>query len=143
MNEIVTISFSSKSINTRLARAVIRSFLTHRGVLEEEIWDTELGTNEALTNIMHHTYKNDETKYITMTLIWDIHLKKLQILLRDFVDPVDPAVIVPKALIPDKEGGFGLYIIHRIFEQVQLTNLPNGNLLRLIKVFTVPVGDNH
>lgn len=142
MKEIVNVSFSSKSINTRLARAVIRSFLMYRNIGEEEIWDTELGTNEALTNIIRHTYKGDESKYITMTLIWDESEKQLQILLRDFGEHVDPTVITPKIPSPDKEGGFGLYIISRIFNNVQLVNLQNGNLLKLTKVFTPLAGDS-
>ncbi|MFN3284240.1 MAG: ATP-binding protein [Pseudothermotoga sp.] len=141
MREIVTVSFTSKSVNTRLARAVIRSFLTHRNVIEEEIWDTELGTNEALTNIIRHTYKNDDTKYITMTLIWYEHERKLEILLRDFGERTDPAVITPKPPSPEREGGFGLYIISRIFKDIHLTNLQNGNLLKLTKVFTHLAGD--
>lgn len=141
MREVVTVSFSSKSVNTRLARAVIRSFLTHRNVFEEEIWDTELGTNEALTNIIRHTYKNDETKYITMTLLWDEQGRKLEILLRDFGERIDPAVITPKPPSPEKEGGFGLYIISRIFNNVHLANLQNGNLLKLTKVFTPLAGN--
>ncbi|MEJ5229994.1 MAG: ATP-binding protein [Pseudothermotoga sp.] len=135
MKEIVTISFSSRSVNTRLARAVIRSFLTIKNLPDEIIWDTELGTNEALTNIIRHTYKNEEGKYITMTLIWEEPEKKLQILLRDFGKPVDPSVMIPKMPSAEKEGGFGLYIIHKIFQTVELVNLENGNLLKMTKVF--------
>lgn len=141
MKEIVTVSFTSKPVNTRLARAVIRSFLIHRNVLEEEIWDTELGANEALTNIIRHTYKNDETKYITMTLVWDASEKQLQILLRDFGEHVDPSTITPKMPSAEREGGFGLYIISRIFNTVQLINVDGGNLLKLTKVFTAVAGD--
>ncbi|MGJ8454838.1 ATP-binding protein [Pseudothermotoga sp. U03pept] len=135
MKEIVTISFSSKSVNTRLARAVIRSFLTNRNLPDEAIWDTELGVNEALTNIIRHTYKNDERRYITMTLIWNEPEKELQILLRDFGEPIDASVMIPKVPSPEREGGFGLYIIHKIFDTVELKNLENGNLLKVIKVF--------
>lgn len=141
MKEVVTVSFTSKSVNTRLARAMIRSFLMYRNVLEEEIWDTELGTNEALTNIIRHTYKNDGTKYITMTLVWDEREKRLEILLRDFGEHVDPSIVTPKTPSPDKEGGFGLYIISRIFDSIHLTNLQNGNLLKLTKIFTPLAGD--
>ncbi|ABV33251.1 MULTISPECIES: ATP-binding protein [Pseudothermotoga] len=142
MRETLTISFSSKTINTRVARAVIRSFLSHKGIFDEEIWDTELGVNEAITNIIRHTYKGDQTKYIIMTLVWDYTQRKIEIMLRDFGDQVDPEIIKPKTPSSDKEGGFGLYLINRIFDSVKLKNRDNGNLLILTKTYAQSGDEN-
>ncbi len=137
MEEIVTLVLISKPENIRIARAVVSTFLKMREIQDHEIWDTELGLNEALANIIKHTYKSNPTKVIRMSLCWLAAKRELLITLRDYGEKVDPTIFqkVPKPQ-PDKEGGFGLYIMRKIFDVIDLENLDTGNLLRLRKVYT-------
>ena len=71
MREVLTMSFHSKKENVRIVRAVVRNFLLLRGVFEQDIFDTELALDEAVANVIEHTYKYYENKMIILTLIWE------------------------------------------------------------------------
>ncbi len=137
MKETLTLSFAAKKENVRIVRAVIRNFLILRGVLEQDIFDTELALDEAVANVIEHTYKCDPSKYIVLTLNWEDGI--LDVLLRDFGEKVDPASIKPRALDEVREGGLGVYIIKKIFDVVEwVEKVERGNLLHLRKSFNIP-----
>jgi len=136
--EVISISFPAKAENIRIARAVVRNFLLLKKVFEEDIFDTELALDEAVSNIIVHTYKKDESKYIIMTLMWKDEMKELEILLRDFGPKVDPSKIKPRPLEEVKPGGLGVYIIQKIFDVMKFKDVDVGNLLILKKKYQVP-----
>jgi len=123
--------FNSNPLNTRMVRNMVKSFLTQRGVAEEDVWDMEIAINEALTNVIRHTYSNDQIKPIKLSVFYDG--QKVEVFIRDYGDHVDPNLLQPKPLDPEREGGFGLYIIHRVFDSVEFSNVSRGNLLVLKK----------
>jgi serine/threonine-protein kinase RsbW len=136
LNQTVTISFSGLTENIKLARVVIHTFLTFRGVFDKDIFDTELAINEAIANIIQHTYKGDP-KSIVMTLNW-IEPNELEVLLRDFGPKVDPSKIKSRELDDIRPGGLGVYIIKRIFDVMEFKNVAEGNLLYLKRAFMLP-----
>lgn len=129
MKELFSISFNANPLNTRVARAALKSFLMQHDAPEEDVWDIEIAVNEALTNVIRHTYKYDQTKIIKMSILWDE--RSVEVLIRDFGEHVDPKSLQPRIPNPEREGGFGLFIIHRVFDSVELINVCRGNLLRL------------
>jgi len=131
MNDWLVAMFNSNPLNTRMARNVVRSFLTQRGIAEEDVWDLEIAINEALTNVIRHTYRGDQTKPIKISILWDG--EELKVFIRDYGDHVDPKLLKPRLPDPEREGGFGLYIIHRVFDSVEFSNVCRGNLLVLKK----------
>jgi len=136
LNQTVTISFSGLTENIKLARVVIHTFLALRGVFDKDIFDTELAINEAIANVIQHTYKGDP-KYIVMTLNW-IEPNELEVLLRDFGPKVDPSKIKSRELDDIRPGGLGVYIIKRIFDVMEFKNVAEGNLLYLKRAFMLP-----
>ncbi|MEJ5257094.1 MAG: ATP-binding protein [Fervidobacterium sp.] len=136
MNQTVTISFSGLTENIKLARVVIHTFLSFRNVFDKDIFDTELAINEAIANIIQHTY-NGDPKYIIMTLNW-IEPNTLEVILRDFGPKVDPSKIRSRDLNDIRPGGLGVYIIQRIFEVMEFRNVKEGNLLYLKRSFLIP-----
>ncbi|AMW32998.1 ATP-binding protein [Fervidobacterium islandicum] len=136
MNQTVTISFRALTENIKLARVVIHTFLTFRGVFDKDIFDTELAVNEAIANIIQHTYKG-EPNYIVMTMNW-VEPNTLEVLLRDFGPKVDPAKIKPRNLDDIRPGGLGVYIIQRIFDVMEFRDVSEGNLLYLKRSFLIP-----
>jgi len=136
--EIISLSFPAKAENIRIARTVVRNFLLLKKVFEEDIFDTELALDEAVSNIIVHTYKRDESKYIVMTLTWKDDKNELEILLRDFGPKVDPSKIKPRPLEEVKPGGLGVYIIQKIFDVMKFKDVDVGNLLILKKKYQVP-----
>ena len=137
LREVLTMSFHSKKENVRIVRAVVRNFLLLRGVFEQDIFDTELALDEAVANVIEHTYKYDESKIIILTLIWEDG--QLEVLIRDFGPKVDPSKIKPRPLDEIREGGLGVYIIQKIFDEMRWKeiNAP-GNLLYLRKTYEIP-----
>ena len=138
MREILTVSFHAKKENVRIIRAVARNFLLLRGVFEQDIFDTELALDEAVANVIEHTYKYDETKIIVVTFVWEDGI--LDVLIRDFGPKVDPSKIKPRALDEIREGGLGVYIIQKIFDVMEWKDVEMGNLLHLQKKYELPKG---
>ena len=136
MNQVVTISFSELTENVKIARVVLHTFLSFRGVFDKDIFDTELAVSEALANIIQHTYKG-EPKCIVMTAIW-VEPDTLEVLLRDFGPKVDVSKVKSRKLDDVRPGGLGVYIIRKIFDIMEFKDVQGGNLLYLRKSFLIP-----
>ncbi len=137
MKETITLSFAARKENVRIVRAIVRNFLLLRGAFEQDIFDTELALDEAVANIIEHTYKCDPSKYIIMTLIWNDGA--LEVLLRDFGEKVNPSRVKPRPLDEIREGGLGVYIIKKVFEIVEWKEeVTNGNLLYMRRNYKIP-----
>ncbi|ABS60935.1 MULTISPECIES: ATP-binding protein [Fervidobacterium] len=136
MNQTIVFSFPGLVENIKITRAILHTFLTFRGVFDKDIFDTELAINEAIANIIQHTYKG-EPKYITMTVNW-LEPDTLEIFLRDFGPKVDPSQIKSRDLDDIRPGGLGVYIIKRIFDVMEFKDVSEGNLLYLRKKYLLP-----
>ncbi len=138
MKEMVTFHFQAKKENVRIVRAIVRNFLLLKGVFEQDIFDTELAVDEAVANVIEHTYKCDESKFIIFTMMW--WQGQLEVLLRDFGPKVDPNKVRPRPLEEVREGGLGVYIIQKIFDEMRWRDIGEevGNLLYLRKVYKIP-----
>ncbi len=135
-NTVVVMIVNSRPESIRIARAALSAFLKMCRLQEQEIWDVELGLNEAMANIIKHTYKSDSSKVIRIAFSWCDLTKEFLVTLRDYGDKVDPAIFHKVSLpSPEREGGFGLYLIRKIFDDVELVNLETGNLLKLRKSY--------
>ncbi len=130
------LTFDGYIENIKVARAVVHTFLLLRGVYEKDIFDTELGLNEAIANIIQHTYKGEPGK-IEMHLNWK-DPNKLSIILRDYGPKVDPTKIKPRDLEDIRPGGLGVYLIRNIFEKMEFEDIELGNKLVLEKRFLMP-----
>ncbi len=138
MKDIITLSFLSKRANVRIVRAVVRNFLLINGVFEQDIFDTELALDEAVANVIEHTYKEKEDEAIILTLIWHED-NTLEVLIRDFGEKVDPSKVKPRPLEELREGGLGVYIIRKVFDIMEWQDIPSkGNLLHLKRKFNIP-----
>ncbi|RDI92140.1 serine phosphatase RsbU [Thermosipho africanus Ob7] len=134
--DIISITFLSKSENIKIARSVVQKFLSQKAVNEQDIFDTELAVNEAIANIIEHTYKFEKDKIIKMTLKWT-EPNVLEIYLRDFGPKVDPSKVKPRPLEEIRPGGLGIYIIQKIFDVMEFKDVSCGNLLLLKKEYNI------
>ncbi|MFN3691856.1 MAG: ATP-binding protein [Fervidobacterium sp.] len=136
MDQTITMSFPGLVENIKLARSILHVFLTFRGAFDKDIFDTELAINEAIANIIQHTYKG-EPNYIIMTINW-IDPDTMEILLKDFGPKVDPDKIKSRDLDDVRPGGLGVYIIKHIFDVMEFKDVSEGNLLYLRKRYLIP-----
>jgi len=132
---LFVLHIDSEIKNIRLVRSLLRTFLDFYGIDNDEIFKMELAVNEALANIIEHTYKFDSTKKITIS--FSLENDELHVTLRDFGKKVDLSEI--KFQPPDElsEGGRGVYIIKNIVDEYKFDDkVEKGNLLHLRKKFS-------
>ena len=93
-------------------------FLNNRKLQVKEIKEIELGTDEAVTNIIKHSYKEENKKNIIQVEL-EISENKVIIHLYDNGTPVNEEKIKPRELSDVKPGGLGTYFINKIMDEVR------------------------
>lgn len=106
------------------------------GLSEEAVYAVEMAVDEACTNIIEHAYGGEGRGNIECTC--RINADKLTVMLRDRGCPFDPSSVpepdVNAALEDRQEGGLGLYLIHRLMDEVYFEfTSDSGNVLTMVK----------
>lgn len=116
----------------RLVRSTLKEFLKLNDYKNtEEIFMIELAVNEAIANIIEHTYKFDNNKIINIEIILDN--KILKVVLIDKGPKVKIENIKHRELEDYKDSGLGVYIIESVFDNIQWADSYTGNKLILSK----------
>ncbi len=99
-----------------------------------------LAVEEACTNIIKHSYKFDNSKEITITIV--SKNSEIQVIIEDDGPSFDPLKVLPikmeKIHKNLKKGGMGIFIISQIMDKMQYfpkDNINSKNRLILIKNF--------
>jgi sigma-B regulation protein RsbU (phosphoserine phosphatase) len=90
-----------------------------------------LAADEAVTNIMRHTYGGAPDKPIILSA--EIKESLLHLRLRDYGPHVDPEKLKGRELEDIKPGGLGLHLLQSVFTVVEHTPMPEGNEWHLAK----------
>jgi len=108
------------------------------GFDKNAVFAIELAVGEAVTNIIRHAYDNQPGHEIHLSLTIDDTKFGLRIL--DFGRKFDPANQPPPNLDTPREGGYGIYLMKQVMDEViyDTTTLPQGTQLDLIKYRTTP-----
>ncbi len=114
------------------AEKMAKEFLQKNHVDKEETYFIVLSMNEALINIIQHTYKHQQNGKI------DIAISKLNekivIRIRDYGPKKDPKQFRGRKLNELKPHGLGLHLIRSFMDEVKfLTDHPIGTEMVLIK----------
>jgi anti-sigma regulatory factor (Ser/Thr protein kinase) len=90
-----------------------------------------LAADEAITNVIRHTYGGGCSQPIILSAeIADGHL---HLRLRDYGPPVDEEKLKGRDLEDIKPGGLGIHLLQTIFTVVEHISLPDGNEWHLAK----------
>jgi len=117
--------------NCRQARNFIEAWSLSAGFSDLERGRIVLAADEAVTNVMRHTYQGAPDKPIVLTAeIVDGHF---HFRLQDQGPPVDFAKMKGRELDDIKPGGLGLHLLRSVFTIVEHKTLPNGNEWHLAK----------
>lgn len=111
------------------------------GFDEDAIFQVQLACDEACTNIIEHTYREEDVGDITVS--WEIEGKAFVITITDNGEQFNPRDI-PPAPIPlspldedefeIKEGGLGVYFMRKLMDSVNYSyKKGNGNILTMKK----------
>ena len=111
-------SFSATFDNLKNIRSMLVDFLNNHKLQVKEIKEIELGTDEAVTNIIKHSYKEENKKNI-IEIELEFSENKVIIHLYDNGTPVNEKKIKPRELSDVKPGGLGTYFINRIMDEVR------------------------
>ena len=111
-------SFSATFDNLKNIRSMLVDFLNNHKLQVKEIKEIELGTDEAVTNIIKHSYKEENKKNIIQVEL-ETSENKVIIHLYDNGTPVNEEKIKPRELSDVKPGGLGTYFINKIMDEVR------------------------
>lgn len=114
----------------------ISSQASEMGFNQGDISKIELASEEALVNIVSYSYPNREGK-IHITCLKDEE-NKLKVIIKDYGVPYNPLANSKKfhshALKEDHTiGGYGVYFILKIMDEVNYIRDQDANVLTLVK----------
>jgi serine/threonine-protein kinase RsbW len=116
-------------------RAFVRERLALAQVHTAIADDVVLAVEEAAMNVITHGYRGLDPGSIIVDV--DVTAAGIVVVLTDFghaFEPCEPpAPDVERMLAGAPEQGFGLYLIHRVMDEVDYRSDPLGNHLTLIK----------
>ena len=113
--------FSATFDNLKNIRSMLVDFLNNHKLPVKEIKEIELGTDEAVTNIIKHSYKVENKKNIIQIEL-EFSENKVIVHLYDNGTPVNEEKIKPRELNDVKPGGLGTYFINKIMDEVRWKN---------------------
>jgi len=101
------------------------------GVPEDWVWGFQTAVAELASNIVRHAHRE-----VAGDLRWVLTAHEDRVEVRCFdrgtaYTPAPPSLPDPSAL---QEGGYGMFLIHRLLDDVEYTRTPDGeNRWRLVK----------
>ncbi len=126
-----TLEVASVAANCRRCRDFIERWALTAGFSDLERGVIVLAADEAVTNVIRHTYGNATDKQIVLTgEIADGHL---HLRLRDYGAPVNPEKLKGRDLGDVKPGGLGLHLLKSVFTVVEHIPHLDGNEWHLAK----------
>jgi len=115
----------------KIAREYVEAWARAAGYPDLERGRIVLAADEAITNIIRHTYQDAHDK--TIILSAQVTPTEFHLHLRDHGTPVDAKKFKGRELEDLKPGGLGLHLLKMVFTTVEHTPLPDGNQWHLAK----------
>ena len=125
--------FELTAESERLAafRETLRLVLEGTGLTEKAVGEVILAVDEALTNVVRHSYGGGPGK---IEVRFRDRADRVEITVRDFGKPFDPSQVPLPDLPPKKAGGLGVYFMKTLMDKVECdAKISKGNLLTLTK----------
>jgi serine/threonine-protein kinase RsbW len=125
------LKIDSDPANLREVREQIEQFARGAGLPLKSCEDVGLVINEALANVIRHSYDGATDRPIQVTAAAESDAVRVTI--RDWGKPFDPAAVAKKKLGELKPGGLGLVCIKQLMDEVEFSRLPDGMQLTMVK----------
>ena len=132
----VHLEISARNSLAPVVRFFVHAVIMDAGFSQEFSDEVELALDEALTNIIEHTYHDDGVSQIVLRL--DFRPGEVALSLRDFGKPYNPLnnpeVDMESYLEKNSVGGLGVHLIKKLMTEVDyLPEGDKGNLLVMRK----------
>ena len=130
-----------------VVRLAVRKAAEIAGLAASDLDAVTLALEEALTNVIQHSYDGPCHKPILIKLDTvdtdDKGGMGLQIIVRDFGGQVDPSKIRSRDLEDVRPGGLGVHIIRSVMDEVEYSCPADGGMqLRMTKYFCPTAGSS-
>ncbi len=122
--EPIHISIRSHPENLKDVRNVMIDVTSKTGLSKEESGSIILAVDEACSNIIKHSYKNNPDRKIDLTI--QLESKCLTIFILDDGIKFDINLIKTRNPNEIKPGGLGIYIIKQAMDIVEYYHTPDG-----------------
>lgn len=132
---LLELCFPATADRLKLIRPSIHAAALMCGFPELDARDIVLAVDEACQNIIVHAYTAAEGVAERQDIAVTVFQRNngIQIRLRDFATPVDPATIKPRDLAAVRPGGLGTHFIRQIMDRVEYLPGTTGNTVELLK----------
>ena len=129
----LALRFPARPDEMRRVRDALRERLRAWRLDDECASDVVMAVDEACQNVIRHAYRGEPDGVIELEV--RCSGDELQISVRDFAPPVDPARIRPRPLDELRPGGLGTHLIRSAMDHTEFGKPPSGpgNLLRMVK----------
>jgi serine/threonine-protein kinase RsbW len=106
------------------------------GFGDKDVYNIQLATDEAATNMIEHSYENISDGVIDLSC--GMEGEQIRIVLIDYGEPFDPSAIpMPdlKADLSDRKiGGLGIFLMRKLMDEVHYEpRADKSNVLTMIK----------
>ena len=115
----------------RMVRAMIQEISRQAGFGEGERFDITIAVDEALSNVMKHSYRGDPNGLVSLSCRTDDGC--LEVVLQDQGEAFDPERIQQRAPDEIRVGGRGTFLIRSTMDEVEYQRAGDTNLVRLRK----------
>jgi serine/threonine-protein kinase RsbW len=131
-----SIRFAAKFEFLDEIREFVGNIARNGGFGEKDIYNIQLATDEAASNIIEHAYEGIKDGVLDISC--GMEADTIKIILIDYGFPFDPSTIPMPDLKADlsnrKIGGLGIYLMRKLMDDVQYEpRLDKSNVLTMIK----------
>ena len=137
-------SFRTLTLDASLeALAEISDFVVDQarlaGLDEHAVWEVQLATDEAATNVIQHSYRQKPGQ---ITLSTQVINNELEITICDQGEPFNPENVPEPDLVSPleerKTGGLGLFLMRKLMDRVEFRFANGENVLVMAKRLQPP-----
>ncbi len=130
----VRLSLNDQFRDATQLRKLITKICPRLGFGRERVYHIGCAVDEAFTNILRHSYKNN-TGDVQIELYAD--REKVVVRIKDWGDPFDSKAVNRSSLETivheQREGGLGLLVMEKLMDTVEYTRTEESNELTLTK----------
>jgi len=137
----VELKISSDPCWLPMVRAMMEQICCEAGFAEEDRVDITIAVDEALSNVVRHSYNGNPDGEIKLR--WTADGGCLEILMSDHGQPVDPKRVKPQPPDEFRLAGRGALLIHATMDEVEYRRADGTNSLRLRKYLKPRTGSSY
>ncbi len=131
-----TVKFAAKFEKLYDIREFVGKIARKGGFSDKDVYNIQLATDEAASNIIEHAYRNMPGK--TLELSCDMQGDVITVILTDYGESFDPSEVpVPdlKADLSDRKiGGLGIFLMRKLMDDIRYQPGPGkSNVLTMTK----------